>query len=355
MMAGLDLLVRGVAVGAFGLTGLSIWRSDLSRDARAATLLACLSAAAWILTETASAWALLGPAFPLVVLAFPVAGFFWLFVATVFEDRPLSLAGFAPAALFVALGLAMAVAPPAARQALGVAFNVGAALLCLHAGLMILRGWRGDLVASRRSLRAAVLGFAAVFAAFQGAAGGLALVDPRGPWAALSVRQPGGAAVIAFIGLAMGLLFLQGRASLFAPVNRGEAAEDPRQSAAERLLLARLSAVMEAGAWRSEGLAIGALARELATPEHQLRRLINRRLGHRNFADFVNGYRIAAAKGRLADPAEARTTIAAIAFELGFGSLSPFNRAFRATTGATPTAWRREALLAQSSASAKAD
>ena len=101
-------------------------------------------------------------------------------------------------------------------------------------------------------------------------------------------------------------------------------------------------------AWRREGLTIGDLARELDAPEHRPRRLINQRLGHRNFADFLNGHRIAAAQRRLADPAEARTTVAAIAFDLGFGSLGPFNRAFRAATGATPTDWRRQALAAAS-------
>ena len=34
----------------------------------------------------------------------------------------------------------------------------------------------------------------------------------------------------------------------------------------------------------------------------------------------------------------------AIAFDLGYGSLGPFNRAFRAATEVTPTEWRRQAL-----------
>ena len=29
----------------------------------------------------------------------------------------------------------------------------------------------------------------------------------------------------------------------------------------------------------------------LGTPEHRLRALINRKLGHRNFSSFLNGYR----------------------------------------------------------------
>ena len=40
------------------------------------------------------------------------------------------------------------------------------------------------------------------------------------------------------------------------------------------------------------------------------------------------------------DPAQARSSISTIAYELGFGSLGPFNRAFKDATGVTPTAWR---------------
>jgi hypothetical protein len=36
---------------------------------------------------------------------------------------------------------------------------------------------------------------------------------------------------------------------------------------------------------------------------------------------------VAAAKQRLADPADAHTPVSAIAFDLGFASLGPFNRA----------------------------
>jgi AraC-like DNA-binding protein len=46
----------------------------------------------------------------------------------------------------------------------------------------------------------------------------------------------------------------------------------------------------------------------------------------------------------LADPANARTPVSAIAFDLGYASLGPFNRAFKDATGLTPTAWRGRAL-----------
>jgi AraC-like DNA-binding protein len=107
--------------------------------------------------------------------------------------------------------------------------------------------------------------------------------------------------------------------------------------------LAKLEAAMDAGeAWRREGLTIGALADEVGVPEHRLRRLINDQLGHRNFAAYVNARRIEAAKQRLRDDAHAQASVSTIAFDLGFGSLGPFNRAFKDATGVTPSEWRRQ-------------
>src|SRR5262245_39175363 len=114
MSSVLDPLLRGVAVGAFLLTALAVGRSELRRDARLATTPTCLSAAAWVLTDSPATWAAL-QRFPLLmVLAFPVAGLFWGFVATVFEDRRLTAATLAPAAGFAAAGAVIAQAPAAA-------------------------------------------------------------------------------------------------------------------------------------------------------------------------------------------------------------------------------------------------
>jgi AraC-like DNA-binding protein len=340
----LDPLLRGVAVGALCVTGASVWRSEIGRSARLATLLACLSAAAWTLTEAEPNSGALGHFLPLLILAFPVAGFFWLFVAAVFEDRPLSALAFAPSALFVIAGVAMVAAPPRFSGPLGFAFNVASGLLCLHAAVLILRGWRDDLIEGRRRLRALVVGFAAVFATAEAGLGPLQRLVPTRLATLLSIQQVSGAAILALVAMAVGVLFLHARAPLF-PVQTAEPADgDPRTEAADRLLLVSLTRFMDADGWRGERLTIGGLARELGTPEHRLRRLINHRMGHRNFADFLNSYRIDAAKRRLADPVEARTTIAVIAFDLGYGSLSTFNRAFRRATGSTPTEWRRAAL-----------
>lgn len=97
-------------------------------------------------------------------------------------------------------------------------------------------------------------------------------------------------------------------------------------------------------AYRDEGLSVATLATRLAVPEYRLRRLINQRLGHRNFNAYVNGYRLAEASGALADPQRRDLPVLSIALEAGFQSIGPFNRAFKAATGLTPTEFRREKL-----------
>ena len=82
-------------------------------------------------------------------------------------------------------------------------------------------------------------------------------------------------------------------------------------------------------------------APSLDAEQTSLRRLINEGLGYRNFAAFLNERRIAAAKAALVDPARSRVAVSTVAFEVGFSSLAPFNRAFREVVGQTPTDWRR--------------
>ena len=105
---------------------------------------------------------------------------------------------------------------------------------------------------------------------------------------------------------------------------------------------------MVAGVYREAGLSIGALAERLGAPEHRLRALINQRLGYRNFSAFLNEARIAEAKGWLADPERVALPVLTIAMDLGYGSLAPFNRAFREATGQAPSDFRRAAFAEKS-------
>jgi AraC-like DNA-binding protein len=85
------------------------------------------------------------------------------------------------------------------------------------------------------------------------------------------------------------------------------------------------------------------VAARVGVPEYRLRRLINQRLGHRNFAAYLNGFRLAEVKAALADPAQRDVPILTIALDAGFGSLAPFNRAFRDAEGMTPSDYRERA------------
>ncbi|MGA8401419.1 MAG: helix-turn-helix domain-containing protein, partial [Stellaceae bacterium] len=131
------------------------------------------------------------------------------------------------------------------------------------------------------------------------------------------------------------------KAAPLDPVAGAAVAIDPE----ERGLLERLRRLMnEERIYREEGLGIATVAARLGLPEYRLRRLINQRLGHRNFSSFVNGYRLAETIEALSDPAQAQVPVLTIALDAGFQSIGPFNRAFKAQTGMTPTDFRRERL-----------
>ena len=62
------------------------------------------------------------------------------------------------------------------------------------------------------------------------------------------------------------------------------------------------------------------------------------------FNAFLNRYRIDEAKAALSDPSQRDVPVLTIAMDAGFQSIGPFNRAFKADTGMTPTEFRRDAL-----------
>jgi AraC-like DNA-binding protein len=115
---------------------------------------------------------------------------------------------------------------------------------------------------------------------------------------------------------------------------------DPRDQA----LLEALVIAMDSGLYREPGLTIERVAETLKTPTHRLRAVINQGLGHRNFAAFLNGYRLTYAKTALADPTRGRETVLAIAYEAGFAALQTFNRVFKEAEGDTPTGFREKRL-----------
>ena len=91
-------------------------------------------------------------------------------------------------------------------------------------------------------------------------------------------------------------------------------------------------------------MTITAVAARLGVPEYRLRRAINQGLGARNFNAYLNSFRLQEAEEALADPEQRDVPILIIAMDAGFGSLAPFNRAFRDRHGCTPTEYRATKL-----------
>lgn len=83
-------------------------------------------------------------------------------------------------------------------------------------------------------------------------------------------------------------------------------------------------------------LKLDTLAARLNITERAFSNLLNQHMG-KSFNDFVNEYRVEAAKLKLANPSFDQYTIAAIAYECGFNSLATFQRCFKQVAGITPS------------------
>ncbi|UTW60145.1 AraC family transcriptional regulator [Kordiimonas sp. SCSIO 12603] len=132
---------------------------------------------------------------------------------------------------------------------------------------------------------------------------------------------------------------------LFGEPETSPVPEKPRRPlSADRHDLETLDALVTEGVLLEAGLTISRLADMASMPEHRLRRLINEHLDFRNFADYLNYHRIEAAKDRLAVIKDRHVPVLTVAMDLGYGSLGPFNRAFKERAGMTPSEFRKKAL-----------
>jgi AraC-like DNA-binding protein len=225
------------------------------------------------------------------------------------------------------------------------------ALLCVLFGIWhALAGRAADLVERRRQFR---LEFAISTAAYT-----VLIIASQWIWPG-TLGKPPFSIINAFGLIAMTFVFFMfGPSRLaaeglvpgvphggLAPTANGASAPAPPKTGQDAVLLEALRKLMENDkAYRQDGLSIALLSQSLGIQEYRLRRLINGQLGHRNFSAFVNGYRLAEAAAALADPGQAEVPILTIALDSGFGSIGPFNRAFKAYAGLTPTEYRRAHL-----------
>ncbi|HEU4517588.1 MAG TPA: helix-turn-helix domain-containing protein [Steroidobacteraceae bacterium] len=311
--------------------------------------LAALAVAAFVVTSAPGSDDWLGPAIvPLTALCVAKAALFLLFARGLFSDHfRVSARHLAVVAATIAWGLwqqlafmprvRLAGASPAEHVA-AAGFELwilGLALLAVH------EAWRGiaaDLVERRRRLRFLVV---AGIAGFLSAA---VIVQGYNLMQATSTPQllvTANLALITTATLAALWHLVQLRAESW--LEPEPAAPRPGELGAleARVLEALQREISERHVYREEGLTIGTLAARLRTREHVLRRVINKGLGYRNFNDFLHAFRIREACERLRRAEDARLPVLSIALGVGYGSIGPFNRAFKARMGMTPTQFRQ--------------
>lgn len=351
MADGLEMALRGGAATTFLLLSLILLRDGGDRTLGRLGALFCISTGWWALnTQPFAGWSY-QYALPLVVVFFGKTAAFWLFARALFEDgfrmRPLDWAVWGG---MVTLGgvwvMAAKLGLPTAP--VRIPHQLAQILLAGSAAWIAWKGRGADLVEPRRRARFAFVVLSS-----------LCMIGVT-----LSYLAPGRAPplvtdlnVVRMFVMAAGMaLLVSGLRSkeMFAAAREviGPAAAASRSvvvctDPAEARLLTRLRRLMEEErAYREEGLTIGALASRAGAPEYALRRLINGRLGYRNFNAYLNGWRLAEAKAALLDPAQADVPISTIALDAGFNSLGPFNRAFKAAEGKTPSEFRDAAHAA---------
>lgn len=110
-------------------------------------------------------------------------------------------------------------------------------------------------------------------------------------------------------------------------------------------VLQRLDALMQQDElFRRPALTIAMLAKRSGYPQYLVSEAINRERGG-NFYEYVNGWRVEAAK-QIIDAAEGHRTLLDIAYDVGFTAKSTFNQAFKRFAGMTPSAYRKAGAAA---------
>ncbi|MCW3838350.1 helix-turn-helix domain-containing protein [Sphingomonas canadensis] len=348
----IEAMVRGIACGGFLATALIIARVDRSTTPMMGALFHfCRSA--HVIAQFPPAMAMLGGWYLLVdIPSIAAAPLSWIFVTEFFGDtRSFNRSKLAVPALVLAIGLTARLLPPESARVLWLINNFINVGLFAHITATVLKSWNGDLVEQRR------LAVAPLFLLNVAYGVAVALVQTVELFT-FSPRQPSLFAALALVLISGISVWIFGRTTpgLFKTVPRrpvtGPSPADPQRGAAalpeaEAALVAELERLMRVERlYRIENLRISALAMRLGVTEHRLRKLLNGDLGYRNFSAYVAYWRLDEAKQALEDPEQREVPISTIALDSGFQSLAPFNRAFKADTGLTPTSYRRRALKA---------
>jgi AraC-like DNA-binding protein len=291
------------------------------------------AAAAFCLAQTA------GPRLGLAAGVVAVAGdatcgWSWLLVRALFQP-PRARRALWPLALvllLVATGAFLRAfdGPSALPRMIGNLSALVSSALLLLAAIEPLKGLEARTPRAERLFR---IGFSAGYCAVLAVA--VIWVDgaPPGSWADTH-RAPVKAACAALAAAGMGYAVWRRRRHPLPAARRASGSGDA--DLGQRVL--RLMA--DEAVFTQTNLKVSDLARRLGEAEYKVTQSITGPLGFSNFNQMANGFRVEEAKRRLSDRAFDALPILTIAYDCGFGSVGPFNRAFKARTGMTPMAFR---------------
>jgi AraC-like DNA-binding protein len=352
----IDMLIRGAAIGILLLIAAKCLRAEQRINIGWVGALYAAGAIGYLLWghPGVTQWPQLARLL-VGVLALSTPFFFWTLTRLIFEDGfSLRPSHWALLCVIVAVGVAQAILPgirlPWLPGSLRLGFRFVSLALIIHAFWVVWSGWTADLVEKRAQFRLVFLVGTGIVAALVVLAALFYGPAAQRPMPARLAEAAGLLAVS--LGLANALMRLNDD---FLPPEKTNAPASPfaaKTNPANTVIdpepdrdaddLARLETLMrKQEAWRETGLTVGGLAARAAIPEYRLRRVINQQLGYRNFTAFLNEYRLSAAASLLADRDQLRVPVLTIALDLGWGSIGPFNRAFRGRFGMTPTDYRR--------------
>jgi AraC-like DNA-binding protein len=347
-MSVLETGLRSGAIALLLLLAITAWRDMRDEPAAKLTVLLDLCAVAYLI-ESAPALAFVNPPWliPIRLLSMATPAVFLQWATASFDDfyRPRWWR-------WLPFGVMLAIAAWAVLSDGWLAYRAAriAALALVAAGMwQTLAGREADLVESRRRMRLVWAIAAGVWIAALTILSATASHPVR---VAAGVVAAGGILLLALGAALLRLRAAPAAAKRLAPATLAETLETKAIDDEDHELLGRLAALMERNRiYREEGFGLARLAQHMKIPEYRLRQLINQRLGQRNFVSFVNGYRLADTMAALADPSQRQVPVLTIALDAGFQSIGPFNRAFKAHTGQTPSEFRRARLARAPAAS----
>lgn len=350
-LATVDLALRAATFAlAMAAAAALVARSRAGETARLAAVIVG-GMGAFVVASAPGVYLALGPAaFAFEVWCLATPAFVWLLALRLFRDDaapgrgrfavPVALVFVTMPGDFGRFRLGLLADHPVFAEGLLVAGRAAAVALVLAACWLAVAHWRADLVEQRRRVRAAFV--AILGTAFVAMAASEFVFGSRGAPLEVLVVAHGALAALAFatvmlaaVGDPAGLLAAEAPRPARAPLAVVKP-DGPEAALAQRVV----DAMKARELWKRERLGIGDLAGELGAQEYRVRRAINRHLGYRNFNELLHDYRLQAAAARLADPAHDRLPVLSIALDCGYGSIGPFNRAFKARYGITPTQYR---------------